>query len=177
MSWEALRHFVGRTVDRIDYLVSAGDGSTGIWDRQLCHEVDHGVQLSMNDGAVLRLSWEMSGLDEFLTTDSAALNESIAHGRIRAVDVSSVQPWPSAVGASIVRAGVALHAPGEGDTQMPWAARLELSTGFVVAVALGEVHQDAPRYLPESVVVLFRRAAAEAYQPEAGGSTAWGVDV
>jgi hypothetical protein len=58
-----------------------------------------------------------------------------------------------------------------------WALALNFRNAASVAVALGELVDDMPSYLPDSLVVLFGQEAAESYRIASSPTSAWGDEM
>jgi hypothetical protein len=143
----------------------------------LVHEVDHGVELVMADGSVLALHWEMCGEDEFLAVVPMSVSGSWAEGLIDAFSVSGAPEWMGILGRTIHGVGVAWHIPNAGCPRSVWAIRIDLDRGSSFVIALGQIHERAPAYLPDSIVVLFDKDDAESYWISGSDTSAWGETV
>ncbi|MEY9965483.1 hypothetical protein ABIA33_003525 [Streptacidiphilus sp. MAP12-16] len=167
---------VGSRISSVSYLVPSGaqwpDGREG----GLVHEVDHGVELALANGRRLALRWEMEGENEFLGVSSASLGDGSSGSLIDSVDVSDLPEWSSIIGLTIRGIGVAWHIANLGCPNSVWALRFDLEDGPSFVIALGEIRDDAPAYLPDAVLVLFEKEVAELYQMASSTTSAWGLD-
>lgn len=173
----ALRGVVGSRIVDVRYILPAGaqwpDGRV----EGLVHEVDQGVELVKADGSVLALLWEQRGWEEFLAIVPMSVSGSWAEGLIDVLSVSGTPEWMDILGRTIHGVGVAWHIPNADCPKSVWAIRIEVDGGSSFAIALGEIHEGAPTYLPDSIVVLFGREAAESYWIPGNDTSAWGETV
>lgn len=173
----ALRGVIGSRIVDVRYFLPAGvhwpDGRVD----GLVHEVDHGVELAMADGSVLALYWEMRGEDEFLAIVPRSVAGFWVEGLIETVNVSQEPDWVGILGRTITGVGVARHVPNAGCPRSVWAARIDLDGGSSFVIALGQIHEGAPDYLPDSIVVLFDRKDAESYWINGYVTSAWGETI
>jgi hypothetical protein len=172
-----LRRVVGSRIVDARYLVPAGAWWPDGREDGLVHEVDHGVELVMADGSALSLRWEMQGEDEFLSIVAQSVSGARTNGLIRAFGVSEAPEWMDILGRSVVGVGVAWHIANTGCPRSVWAIRIDLDGGSSFVVALGEVRDGVPAYLPDSIVVLFDRQDAESYRITGSTTPAWGETV
>lgn len=170
----ALHGVASSRIVAVRYLLPAGvqwpDGRVD----GLVHEVDHGVELAMADGSVLALYWEMRGEDEFLAIVPRSVAEFWVEGLIETVNASQEPDWVGILGRTIHGVGVAWHVPNAGCPKAVWAARIDLDGGSSFVIALGQIHEGTPGYLPASIVVLFDRNDAESYWINGYDTSAWG---
>lgn len=169
---------MGSRIVDVRYLVPAGvqwwpDGRGD----GLVHEVDHGVELVMADGSALALHWEMRGENEFLAIVPMSVSGSWTEGLIDALSVSDAPEWMGILGRTVTGVGVAWHIPNAGCPRSVWAIRIDLDGGSSFVIALGEVREGTPAYLPDSIVVLFDWHDAESYWITGSGTSAWGETV
>lgn len=173
----ALHSVVGSRIVDVRYLLPAGvqwpDGRVD----GLVHEVDHGVELAMADGSVVALYWEMRGEDEFLAIVPMSVAGFWVEGLIDAVSVSKEPDWVGILSRTVTGVGVAWHIPNAGCPKSVWAARIDLDGGSSFVIALGEIHEGVPAYLPDSIVVLFDRNDAESYWINGYDTSAWGETI
>lgn len=136
------------------------------------HEVDLSVELVMDGGATLALSWAMDGMNEGLAIELREAGESGSGLITETVDVSSRIEWSTFLGNSIVNAAPAWHVPNEGCSEMPWAFRLDFSNSSSLVIALGESKGSGFTYMPDSLVVIFDDSIAAAYRIPASFTSA-----
>jgi hypothetical protein len=158
-----LRGVVGSRIVAVRYLLLAGFPWPGWRINGLIHEVDHGVELVMADGSVLTLYWEMQGYDEFLAIAPMSAAGFWAKGPIDVLNVSEAPEWVGILGRTVTGVSVAWHIPNAGCPRAIWAVRIDLEGGASFVIALGEIHEGAPTYHPDSIVVLFDKDVAEPY--------------
>ena len=173
----ALRGVVGSRIVEVRYLVPAGVQWPDGRGDGLVHEVDHGVELVMADGSVLALHWEMRGEDEFLAIVPMSVSGFWTEGQIEALSFSDAPEWMGILGRTVTGVGVAWHIPNAGCPRSVWAIRIDLVGGSSFVIALGEVREGTPAYLPDSIVVLFDRHDAESYWITGSDTSAWGETV
>jgi hypothetical protein len=164
---------VGSQIASVGYLVPSGAQWPDGREDGLRHEVDHGVELALTNGLTLSLRWEMQGENEFLAVETSSLRGSL----IDVIDVSDVPEWSSIVGQTIRGLGIARHAANTDCPSSVWAIRFDVGNGSSFVIALGEIREDVPAYLPDAVLVLFEKEDAESYRTTASPTSAWGVDV
>jgi hypothetical protein len=170
-----LRGVPGSRLAAVRYLVPAGgDWPDGLADGPV-HEVTHGVELVVADGAVLSLMWQMDGCDEFLSVVAAAADSrpEAAGYLIDAIDVSGDPQWALRLGRDISTVRAALHTPAGTAREAIWAVRFALDGAPGFTVALGEVRDGLVRYIPDSVLVMFDEDGANEYLSPPGGTPAW----
>ena len=92
----------------------------------------------------------------------------VVSGLVHRFDVS--ERWQGLLGARLIGASWSDHETGDG--VQPWAVTLEFDIGELV-VALGEVIDGRPSYLPDSLVVTANRRLALDYRPPAALTPAW----
>jgi hypothetical protein len=172
-----IRGVIGSQFVRVRYLVPAGSSWPGGRQDGMVHEVDHGVELGLLDGSALLVQWEMQGDNEFLSVASSSSTEAAVQGLIDAVDVTSMPEWTHVLGRTIDCIGVARHVSGSGSPESFWALRFCLEGGASFVIALGEMREGIPAYLPDAVVVLFDRRDAESYMSAGSVTSAWGEDL
>jgi hypothetical protein len=173
----ALRGVIGSRIAGVRYLVPAGAGWPDGREDGLVHEVDQGVVLVMTDGSALSAQWLMQGEDEFLAIAPMSISGLRAGSLIDAIDVSGAPEWMAILGRTVNGVGVAWHVPNAGRPKSIWALRFDIEGGSSFVIALGEVRDGSPTYLPDAIVVLFDREDAESYRIAGGVTSAWGEAV
>jgi len=88
---------------------------------------------------------------------------------VRRVDVS--ERWHDLLNAQLVRASWAEHETGEG--VQPWAVTFDFARAGGLVVALGELIDGLPSYLPDSLLVTADRDVALRYRPPGALTPAW----
>ncbi len=154
---------VGDSMGRVEYLVSAPVAGFLDLSGDVHGDVDT-VIVTLASGRTLELAWAQSGMNEGL---------SVALGQRRAdhtdlldlVGVSGERGWQGLLGRPIVRIRSSWQVPNEGCPETLWALSLELDEQGSATVALGELRDGAPTYIPDSLVVVFGHTAGTAYAP------------
>lgn len=169
-----LSEVIGAQVVGVRYLVPGGaqwpDGRAD----GFVHEIDHGVELMLSDDHVLCMQWQMDGENEYLRVSlRSPTHETSDNTLIDAIDVSSAPEWTSLLGGSISSIRISWHIANTGCPRSVWAIRFDVETGASFVVALGEVRDGVPTYLPDSVLVIFDREDAETYRTAGSSTSAW----
>jgi hypothetical protein len=173
----ALRGVVGSRIVGVRYLVPVGTRWPDGREDGPVHEVDQGVELVLADGSALSVQWLMQGEDEFLSIAPMSNSGVRAGTLLDAFDVSEAPEWTGILGRTVNGIGAAWHVPNAGRPRSVWALRINLDGGSSFVIALGEVREGNPAYLPDSMVVLFNREDAEAYRIGGSATSAWGESV
>jgi len=87
----------------------------------------------------------------------------------RRIDVS--RRWGAFLGSQLVAASWAEQETADG--YQPWAVTFAFENVGELVVALGELVDGTPTYLPDSLIVTASREAAVSYQPVASATPAW----
>jgi hypothetical protein len=136
------------------------------------HEVDT-VELEFDTGCVVRIRWAMAGADEGLDVE---LDPDPPNGSgLQVIDVGGTASWAALLGQPVTHVRSAWHVLSDAGTTLLWAISIRTEGGGEASIALGEVLDGAPVYLPDSLVVLFSSAEAEAYRQPASTTSAWGT--
>ncbi|MDT0457239.1 hypothetical protein RM550_16075 [Streptomyces sp. DSM 41527] len=158
----------------VRYVVPRGE----IWPEghreDRAHEVDMAVELVMDSGVALVLSWAMDGVNEGLAIELRSPGEADVDLPGDAVDVSDHVDWERFLGASIASISPAWHVPNEGCPEMPWAYRFEFSNESSLVIALGEAEGGGFTYMPDALVVIFDKNLAVTYKIPASGTSSYG---
>lgn len=88
---------------------------------------------------------------------------------IREVDVSA--RWSNLIGMRVIAASWALHETNDG--MQPWALTFAFEGSDGLLVALGEIVDGHPTYLPDSLVVTSSRDVGLSYRPSSSACAAW----
>lgn len=171
-----LRSVVGSRISSVSYIVPSGEQWPDGREDGPIHEVDHGVELKLINGVILSVHWEMQGENEFLAVSSASLDDGSIGSLIGAIDVSGLPEWPSITGLTVRGLGIAWHRANPGCPDSAWALRFDLDDKISFVIALGEIREGIPSYLPDSVLVLFEKEDAESYKTAASATSSWGRD-
>lgn len=129
-------------------------------------EVPKAVLLAFDRLDVL-LRWELRPPIEQLLMLS---NQDAQPGPLfRRVDVS--RRWVAFLGAQVVGASWAEQETCDG--LQPWAVTISFDGARELVVALGELVDGVPTYLPDSLIVTASREVALSYWPPASPTPAW----
>ena len=118
-----------------------------------------------NLGVLLR--WDLNPPIERLVMVSD--EHSQAGPLVRRVDVSG--RWGAFLGAQLIAASWAEQETSDG--LQPWALTLAFAEVGELVVALGEVVEGSPSYLPDSLIVTASRDVALSYRPSSALTPAW----
>lgn len=155
----------------VRYVLLPGSADVDYGPSDVADEVEHAVELQL-DGATITLAWQMKSESECLGT-SISVADDLAGEHVSIVDVSSHSRWISYIGKRVADLRTSWHASAFTDHECPWAATFVFEDGASFTVSLGELVDGSPTYLPDSLVVLFGREAAERYKVGDAGSS-WG---
>lgn len=170
----ALREVIGAQIVGVRYLVSEGMGWPGGRADGFVHEVDHGVEITLSGDRVLVLRWEMLGENEFLDPSLHLLpREQVSDSMIDAIDVSATPEWAPLIGHTISSVRASWHISNTGCPKSIWAVRFDTAENSSFVIALGEIRDGVPAYLPDAVLVFFDRDDAEAYKTGGSATSAW----
>lgn len=134
--------------------------------RSILDQVSKGVILAFDTLSVL-LRWDLRPPVERLVMVS---NENRQAGPLtRRVDVSL--RWKELLGSQVV--GVSWSEQETSDGLQPWAVTFALADAGELVVALGELVNGIPAYLPDSLIVTASREAGLSYMPSASLMPAW----
>lgn len=128
--------------------------------------VPKAVILTFDSLSVL-LRWDLSPPTERLVMMSD--EHSQTGPLVRRVDVSG--RWGAFLGAQLIAASWAEQETGDG--LQPWAVTLAFAEVGDLVVALGEVVDGFPSYIPDSLIVTASRDVALSYRPSAALTPAW----
>jgi hypothetical protein len=95
----------------------------------------------------------------------------------KTIDLSARPGWEACVGEELISVRASQHRPVPTQGDCLWALALTFRNAASVAVALGELADDIPSYLPDSLVVLFGQEAAESYWISGSPTSAWGAEI
>lgn len=159
---------IGTRIRSVLYRNLAGDpelASSGVAD-----EVDMEIVVRLDNGASLTLAWAMSGEVEGL----ALLDGEPESDDRTVVDVTSHTQWSTRVGREVIAVGAGWHVPNAGSPRTLWSWRLSFEGGPCAVVATGELVNGEPRYLPDSLVVIFDERLALSYGADHSPGGAFG---
>ena len=119
-------------------------------------DVAMAVRLIWADGAVIRIGWRNPAYweDEGLLFDGAQAENAAC------VDVST--RWSSCVGARLDSVVVSRSLA---ETRRIWAMNFDFDNDNHLVIALGELDEGMPSYMPDNLIVTDSEAIARAYWP------------
>ncbi|MFG1842639.1 hypothetical protein ACGFH8_29915 [Micromonospora sp. NPDC049175] len=138
------------------------------------HVADMGVSLRFDD-LTFNVAWSMNGFNEGLAVATDPVDPLFFGRSAVAVDASAIPPWPSRLGHAVEGISWAWHQPGDDCPELLWAVRFDFGVTGSAVIALGEVDDGTPRYMPDSLLVLFDENLARSYVIPAGESSSWGA--
>ncbi|WP_328443361.1 hypothetical protein OG780_44350 [Streptomyces sp. NBC_00386] len=183
--WAALAHggaglaelreaVVGEAVRTVRYVALRGEGWPEGHREDRAHEVDVAVELGMESGSALVLSWAMDGVNEGMAIELRNPGDTSASLPGDPVDVSDHVDWEGFLGVSIAGIGIAWHIPNDGCPEMPWAYNFRFANESNVVIALGEADGAGFTYMPDALLVIFDKALAAAYKIPASATSSCG---
>lgn len=183
--WDALAHsgagldelreaVSGEAVRTVRYVAPRGEGWPEGHRADRAHEVDMAVELGMESGAVLVLSWAMDGVNEGMAIEFRSPGEAGTSLPGDPIDVSDHVDWGRFLGVPIVSVGIAWHIPNEGCPEMPWAYNFGFPDGSSLVIALGEAEGAGFTYMPDALLVIFDKSLAAAYKIPASATSSCG---
>ncbi|MFF9000446.1 hypothetical protein ACF1GW_13695 [Streptomyces achromogenes] len=183
--WAALAHggaefaelrkaIVGESVRAVRYVALRGESWPDGHREDRAHEVDVAVELGMESGASLLLSWAMDGVNEGMAIEYRGPGDVSASLPGDPIDVSDHVDWEGFLGVSIVSIGIAWHIPNEGCPEMPWAYNFRFSNESSLVIALGESEGAGFTYMPDALLVIFDKSLAASYRIPASATPSCG---
>ncbi|MCE7080656.1 hypothetical protein [Streptomyces sp. ST2-7A] len=164
----------GEVVRTVRYVVPQGEEWPEGHREDRAHEVDMAIELSMESGAVLVLSWAMDGFNEGVAIEFRHPEESSTDLPGDPIDVSGHADWRNFLGVPITGIKIAWHIPNEGCPEMPWSYNFDFSDGSSLVFALGEAEGAGFTYMPDSLLVIFDESIAAAYKIPASTTSSRG---
>lgn len=155
----------GRPLVGITYLGLPWDPTPA--DTQLVDVVNRAVVLDF-DGLRLAVRWDLRPPVERLAVESYGESSAVAP-LTTSHDVS--HRWRSVIGGVLNAHAWGWHEVESG-TEV-WAVALRFSNAQTLFIALGELVEGAPIYLPDSLVVTASERIAKAYRPRAALNIPW----
>ncbi|MFE1771382.1 hypothetical protein [Streptomyces sp. NPDC059008] len=173
--WVALAHggaelaelrnaVVGEAVRTVRYVALRGEGWPEGHREDRAHEVDMAVELGMESGATLVLSWAMDGVNEGMAIEFRSSGEGAESLPGDPIDVTDHVDWKGLLGASIVSIGITWHIPDERCPEMPWAYSFKFSNESDLVIALSEDDGEGFTYVPDALLVIFDKSLAAEYK-------------
>ncbi|WP_218119857.1 hypothetical protein [Actinopolyspora mzabensis] len=171
---ELRRSLAGDAVINVRYIVPKEERWPEGHRADRVHEVDMAVELQMESGSALILSWDMDGLNEGIAADFRGPGEEGANLPGDPIDVSDHIDWEEFLGVSIVSINAAWHVPNEGCPEMPWSYHFMFSDDSSVTIALGGDNGVGLRYIPDALVVILDKEMAATYKIPASSTPSCG---
>lgn len=128
------------------------------------------------DGIPVVISWLMENEIECLNVRSRGV-AAVIPDYSKTIDLSARPGWEACVGGELISVRTSRHRPVPAQGDCLWALALTFRNAASVAVALGELVDDIPSYLPDSLVVIFGQEAAESYRISGSPTPAWGAEI
>ena len=129
-------------------------------------QVAMAVTLNWQESRPTRISWSTDPQREGLVQGGPS-----AEGPGPQLEIADVsERWGGLLGQRLTACTFS-HALPPGD--LPWAMNLLFASGAHLVIALGELLEGEPRYIPDSLLVTESRDAAVAFSPPAALGTAW----
>ncbi len=136
----------------------------------LVDEVDIAVTLHWKNSPPSRVSWSVDAWNEGLVGQWPVDD----HPRPELAIVDASDRWKDIVGTRLVHFrfswSVSPHS-------LPWAVNLRFETGDHLVIALGELLNGEPSYMPDTLLVTGSAEFAGAYHHPAAISSAWGDEL
>jgi hypothetical protein len=174
-SYDALRGLRGQRLNRVRYVVLPESPGPEMRASESWDEVEYAVELVF-DGMSVVISWQMENEIECLTVRPRGVVPVIPDYS-KTIDLSAQSGWEACVGEELISVRASQHRPDPAQGDCLWALALTFRNAASVAVALGELVDDIPSYLPDSLVVLFGKEAAEGYWISGSPTSAWGAEI
>lgn len=174
-SYDALRGLRGLRLNRVRYVVLPESPRPEMRASKSWHEVEYAVELVF-DGMSVVISWLMENEIECLNVRPRGVVPVIPDYS-KTIDLSAQPGWEDCVGEELISVRASQYRPDPAQGDCLWALALTFRNTASVAVALGELVDDIPSYLPDSLVVLFGKEAAEGYWISGSPTAAWGAEI
>lgn len=157
-------HLLGRRLTAVHYDLLAWDAEPSV--DSTVDEVAMAVLLTFDTSRLL-LRWDLRPPVEQLVVLSNEPDEP--KPLTRRADVS--RRWTAFLGAKLIGASWADQETTDG--LQPWAITLAFEGAGELVIALGELLDGIPTYLPDSLIVTASRDVALSYRPPASLTPAW----
>ncbi|MFE0174653.1 hypothetical protein ACFWZ2_20245 [Streptomyces sp. NPDC059002] len=171
---ELRKTVAGEAVRTVRYVAMQGQGWPEGHRQDRAHEVDMAVELGLESGATLVLSWAMDGLNEGMAIAFRSPGEASEALPGDPVDVTDHADWERLLGVPIVSIDIAWHIPNEGCPEMPWSYHFRFADDSSLVVALGEADGEGFTYMPDGLLVIFDKSLAAAYAIPASATPSCG---
>jgi hypothetical protein len=174
-SYPTLSGLRGQRLNRVRYVVLPESPGLEMRPSESWDEVEYAVELIFDDMSVI-ISWLMENEIECLNVRSGSV-AAVIPDYSKTIDLSARPGWEACVGEELISVRVSRHRPVPTQGDCLWALALTFRNATSVAVALGELVDDIPSYLPDSLVVLFGQQAAQSYWISGSPTSAWGAEI
>lgn len=138
------------------------------WEEATAHidEVAMAVTLHWRTSPMTRIHWSADAENEGLVQGGPS--EADPSPELTITDVSD--QWGGLIGERLTACTFSHSDP---PSDLPWAINLRFASGANLVIALGELLDGQPTYMPDTLLVIGSREAAESYSPPAALGTAW----
>ncbi|WP_077488494.1 hypothetical protein [Sinomonas mesophila] len=153
----------------LDDVLSSVDSELLGWEEATAHidEVAMAVTLHWRTSPSTRIHWNSDAWNEGLVQGGPG--EADPSPKVTITDVS--ERWRDLSGKRLTACTFS-HSTRPSD--LPWAMNLQFASGANLVIALGELLDGQPSYMPDTLLVIGTREAAESYSHPAALGTAWG---
>lgn len=166
------RSIIGKALTRVQYLFPV-DTVLPQDNAQAVHEVDHGVQITVSNGEIVTLMWQMDGeCAALLAYEGTGFDAGITE-LVDAFDVSQYATWKELLGRQIARIEIAWHDSERGCPRTPWSFRFHLDNDSSFVVALAEIRAGKMDYMPDNICVIFSQSIADDFVTANSWSSDW----
>ena len=165
---------LGKRLGLVRYVVLPESPESAMRASASRDEVEYAIELVF-DSQPVAISWQMDNEMECLSVRSHGV-EDVISDYSKIIDVSVQSGWGACVGEELISVRISRHSPVSAEDNCLWAVALSFGNAASVTVALGELVAGMPSYLPDSLVVLFGKDAAESYRIASSPSSAWGEE-
>lgn len=129
-------------------------------------EVAMAVTLHWGTSPATRIHWNSGLWNEGLVQGGPG--EADPSPEVTITDVS--ERWGGLIGERLTACTFSHSTP---PSDLPWAINLRFASGAYLVIALGELLDGQPSYMPDSLLVIGSREAAVSYSHPAALGTAW----
>lgn len=174
MAHHTLSGLRGKRLDLVRYVVLPESPEPEMRPSAGWDEVEYAIELVF-DGVPIAISWQMENEMECLSVRPQSAGDVAHYSKI--IDLSAHPGWEACVGEELISIRVSQYRPASTQDDCLWALAFIFRNAVSIAVALGELVDDMPSYLPDSLVVLFGQEAAESYRIAGSPTSAWGDEM
>lgn len=169
---ELLDAVMGQRIEAVTYRMPGGVRWSDEYRHEGVHEVDMGVALSLSNQARLDIDWAMDGFTEGLALE-VFQGEDHESDHLESIDVSMLPEWGPYLGGAIRGVYFSKFVADERAATTAWSVKLELDDGTEFAIALGELVDGEPQYMPDNLVVITNPSIGRAYRVVGSDQSAW----